>query len=203
MKYYNSDGNESTMCGNGGRCITAFADFLSLHGTSYRFRASDGDHQGIILERGIDNCIVKLHMNDVPGYRRWGKDYILDTGSPHLVRFEDHVRSLNVRVEGRQIRHLSDFQPAGINVNFVEDKGDYLFVRTYERGVEDETLSCGTGVTASALAFAASGRTSEGKVRIETSGGILYVHYSRNGEGFTGIWLEGPAVRVFDGVFEI
>ncbi len=203
MRYYNADGNESSMCGNGGRCITAFADFLSLPGDHYRFCAIDGDHSGIILEKKEGTHLIKLKMSDVLSVNKWGKDDVLDTGSPHLVKFVDDPDSIDVVNEGRTLRYHQDFKADGINVNFVKTDGEKLFVRTYERGVEDETLSCGTGVTASALAFALKNDLPEGPVNVKTRGGSLKVHFSRSGEGFTDIWLEGPAVRVFEGNIEI
>jgi diaminopimelate epimerase len=203
MKYYNSDGKESTMCGNGGRCMVAFADFLSLSKGTFRFIAADGEHAGSVLEKDGDVYMVKISMNDVPGYHLMNRDFILDTGSPHLVRFVSDIEILDVVREGRALRNLDVFQPGGINVNFVEDRGGELFVRTYERGVEDETLSCGTGVTASALAFAATRNPDEGKIHVVTRGGALDLHFRQKDKGFTDIWLEGPAVKVFQGNMEI
>lgn len=202
MRYYNSDGNESTMCGNGGRCITAFADFLSLPGNTYRFYAIDGEHSGVILARDGHSCHVRLKMNDVKSLSKWGEDDILNTGSPHLVRFVGDTGSIDVVKEGRSLRFHPDFQPEGLNVNFAKMHGSGLFVRTYERGVEDETLSCGTGVTASALAFASREGLSEGPVNVETPGGKLLVHFTKSGAGYSEIWLEGPAVKVFDGYID-
>ena len=156
MRYFNADGHESTMCGNGGRCAVAFADYLSLALKKSRFLAADGEHSGFILGLDGNASMVRLSMNDVNGYQNRGKDFILNTGSPHLVRFIKEVEKTDVVKEGRALRYLSDFQPGGINVNFVEEREGHIFVRTYERGVEDETLSCGTGVTASSLAYALS-----------------------------------------------
>jgi len=203
MRYYNSDGNESTMCGNGGRCITAFADFLSLPGSIYRFYAIDGEHTGIVLKRNKDIYDVRLSMNDVIRFQKWGEDDMMNTGSPHLVRFVEDFSGFDIVRDGRSLRFQPDFQPAGLNVNFVRNDGDSLFVRTYERGVEDETLSCGTGVTASALAFALRKDIPGGPVRIETPGGNLILHFRRIPEGFTDIWLEGPAEKVFEAEIEI
>ena len=203
MRYFNSDGNESTMCGNGGRCIVAFADLLSLsHGNS-RFLAADGQHTGYVLSKDGDVYDVKISMNDVPDYRRFKEDFILNTGSPHLVRFVQDVENVDVVKEGRTARHLDDFKPEGINVNFVEDKGGHIFVRSYERGVEDETLSCGTGVTASSLAYAATREINEGIIPVITRGGLLNLHFKKKGAGFTDIWLEGPAVKVFQSTIEL
>ena len=203
MRYFNSDGNESTMCGNGGRCITAFADFLSPQGRNYRFHAIDGEHTGIILGKNGGCYDIKLKMNDVTSYKNWGEDIILNTGSPHLVRFVSDTNTLDVVKEGRELRFHPDFQPAGLNINFVKPGGGSLFVRTYERGVEDETLSCGTGVTASALAYALKQGLPGGSVNVETPGGSLKVQFGPVPGGFTDIWLEGPAVKVFEGDIEI
>jgi diaminopimelate epimerase len=203
MKYYNSDGHESTMCGNGGRCLVAFADFLSLTHKKSRFRAADGEHTGLIISQDGDVSYVKLSMNDVAGYRRLDGDFILNTGSPHYIRFVHDINNIDVVKEGRAVRYHDDFQPEGINVNFVEDKGDQIFVRTYERGVEDETLSCGTGVTASALAFAASNNLQDGTIPVMTRGGSLSLHFRKKDRGFCDIWLEGPAVQVYQGSIDV
>jgi len=203
MKYYNADGNESTMCGNGGRCIVAFADFLSPEGRPYRFIAVDGVHTASILEKDNDHYSVEISMNDVAEIRKQGSDLILDTGSPHFVRFVKDVDNIDVKQEGRFIRDGVEFRPGGINVNFVEDKGDRIYVRTYERGVEDETLSCGTGVTASALAYASLKGIKEGMINIITRGGALKLHFMTSGKTFTGIRLVGPAKKTFNGVVEL
>jgi diaminopimelate epimerase len=204
MKYYNSDGRESTMCGNGGRCITAFADFLSLPGgPQYRFLGIDGEHTGKILSKEGNLYNIILSMGDVKDYLVEGEAFILDTGSPHFVRFKDEVDSINIIKEGRIIRYSAEFQQNGINVNFVQEKEHGIFVRTYERGVEDETLSCGTGVTASALAFAARNGKDTGPVSVRTKGGNMVVHFRKSESGFTGIFLEGPAEQVFQGEIDI
>jgi diaminopimelate epimerase len=203
MSYFNSDGNESTMCGNGGRCIVAFADYLSLVTSKSRFLAADGEHSGTILSRDGNSCLVRLSMNDVDGYRKFGDDFILNTGSPHLVRFSDDVANTDVVNEGRALRYKADFQPAGINVNFVEERKGYIFVRTYERGVEDETLSCGTGITASSLAYAALKGSEKGIIPVRTLGGNLSLSYRKKENRFTEIFLEGPTVRVYEGSFEV
>jgi len=203
MRYFNSDGQESTMCGNGGRCVVAFADYLSLAPKKSRFLAADGEHSGSILSQEGDAYLVQLSMNDVNGYQNLGEDFIINTGSPHLVRFIINVDKIDVVKEGRALRYLADFQPEGINVNFVEDEGEQIFVRTYERGVEDETLSCGTGVTASSLAYAAVKGLDKGIIPVRTNGGKLKLSFKRNGRLFTEIYLEGPAVKVFEGTIFI
>ena len=149
MKYYNADGNPGSMCGNGGRCIVLFAYNLGMHKSSFRFIASDGEHEAEI-ETGSN--IVNLKMKDVPGYKEEDGHFIVDTGSPHYIKFVTDVMDMDVVKEGTDIRYSEAFAKEGINVNFVEEKeDDEIIVRTYERGVEDETFSCGTGVTASAI----------------------------------------------------
>jgi diaminopimelate epimerase len=203
MKYYNADGQESSMCGNGGRCIVAFADFLSLIRKDCRFLAADGEHTGSVMAREGNIYHVNLSMKDVLTYHMLAQDYILNTGSPHLVRFVPDVNNIDVVEEGRAARNLDIFQPGGINVNFVEDQGGRIFVRTYERGVEDETLSCGTGVTASALAYASIMNLNEGTIPVITLGGKLKLHFRKKDKGFTGIFLEGPAEQVYHGIIDI
>jgi len=203
MNYYNADGNESTMCGNGGRCIVAFADFLSLIRNNCRFSAADGEHTGFVIGKEGDNYHVKLSLLDVSGYQVRDGDFILNTGSPHLVRFVQDIKNVDVVKEGRALRNLDVFKPGGINVNFAEDKGGQIFIRTYERGVEDETLSCGTGVAASSLAYATTTNVHEGIIPVMTLGGALRLHFQRRGSEFTDIWLEGPAVKVFHGIINI
>jgi diaminopimelate epimerase len=138
-------------------------------------------------------------MNDVTDYQNFGEDFIINTGSPHLVRFISEANKVDVVREGRHLRYLGEFSPGGINVNFVEDEGGQIYVRTYERGVEDETLSCGTGVTASSLAYAAVKGLEKGVISVRTKGGTLNLSFRRDGRVFTEIILEGPAVKVYDG----
>ena len=200
MIYYNSDGRLSSMCGNGGRCLVRFANDMGIHKSVYKFLASDGIH-----EAEIDNGnIVRLKMQDVleaeihPGY------VILDTGSPHYVKFSHDVRKMNVFEKGREIRYSKPFEENGINVNFTEivNEGE-IFVRTYERGVEDETLSCGTGVTAAALVNAHNGRGFN-EVKVQTPGGRLTVEFNKTSDhSFNDIWLCGPATFVFKGIIKI
>jgi diaminopimelate epimerase len=203
MRYFNADGNESTMCGNGGRCVVAFADYLSLAPGKSRFLANDGEHTGSVLSQDGNASQIRLSMNDVSDFQKFGKDFIINTGSPHFVRFVKDVDKTDVVKKGRALRYHADFQPGGINVNFVEERDGHIFVRTYERGVEDETLSCGTGVTASSLAYAAIKGLKEGVISVSTKGGNLKVYFVRKGMIFTGIYLEGPTVKVFDGTITI
>lgn len=199
MKYYNSDGRESSMCGNGGRCLVKFAHDLGIHKDEYYFIATDGPHQAEIDDDGV----VSLKMKDVTGIRDYHNDFILDTGSPHYVKMVTDVMDYDVYRKGMEIRYSSEFSKPGINVNFVEQKKvDEIIVRTYERGVEDETLSCGTGVTACALACYHN-EMGYNDVRVITKGGRLTVEFDRVGENaFENIWLCGPAQRVYEGNIE-
>ena len=193
MVYYNSDGNESTMCGNGGRCIVAFAHFLDIFEEKCSFIAVDGVH-----EAEIKNGNVKLKMIDVSGISKDGENSVLNTGSPHFVQFVDDIEDFQVYKKGNEIRNSEKYKKEGINVNFVEKIAeDEIFVRTYERGVEDETYSCGTGATASALTFMKDKNIDAVKVKV--LGGNLKVYAKQNNDSFENVWLEGPAVQVFQG----
>ncbi|MFN7688899.1 MAG: diaminopimelate epimerase [Sphingobacteriales bacterium] len=196
MKYYNADGREGSMCGNGGRCIVRFAYHLGIHRDNYHFLAPDGEH-----EADIDiNGMVRLKMNDVNAVKQHSGDFILNTGSPHYIKYVNDIREYDVPHEGYTIRNSAPFVREGINVNFVETVNDHtIFVRTFERGVEAETWSCGTGVTAAAL-VSAHNETGFNQVDVETLGGMLSVEYDRVSEGeYRNIWLIGPAEYVFEG----
>lgn len=196
MVYYNADGREGSMCGNGGRCIVKFAHDLGIKKLQYHFLATDGDHDAEIDEQGI----VSLKMNDVASITKYKNDFVLNTGSPHFVQLTIDVMNLDVVKEGKAIRYNKDFEKEGINVNFVEVKDDEnLIVRTYERGVEDETFACGTGVTAAALVFYHN-ENGFNSIDIQVLGGNLNVRYKRNPDGsYENIWLKGAAVKVFNG----
>lgn len=197
MVYYNADGNPSSMCGNGGRCIVAFAKFLGVINSETNFIAVDGPHYAKIADSGD---WISLQMIDVAHIDTDGNDFVLNTGSPHYVKFAENVADKNVFVEGRAIRYNETYKEKGINVNFVEPNADHLFVRTYERGVEDETFACGTGVTAVALANAfANGKTGTIETPIKVLGGDLNIRFKYDGKVFTDIFLEGPAKQVFKG----
>ncbi|MBP6577381.1 MAG: diaminopimelate epimerase [Chryseobacterium sp.] len=197
MVYFNSDGNESTMCGNGGRCIVAFAHFLDIFEDQTTFDAIDGLHKA-----EIKNGIVKLKMIDVIDINTDGEDLVMNTGSPHYVKYVEMLNNYNVFKNGNEIRNSPTYKAEGINVNFVEALSDKeIFVRTYERGVEDETYSCGTGVTASALTF--MDKNNQTSVAVKVLGGKLKVYAEKNGAGFSDIWLEGPASQVFSGTISI
>ncbi len=195
MKYFNADGNESTMCGNGGRCLVQFAYDSGMHKNQYRFLAIDGMHEAFIAS----NNWIHLKMKDVLTVQNILADSVLDTGSPHYVKSVKGLKNYNVVKEGRQIRNQEEFASGGINVNFVEETNGGIFVRTYERGVENETLSCGTGVTASALVFAHNDNGFN-RVEVQTQGGHLAVEFDKKtDESFENIWLCGPAEFVFKG----
>lgn len=202
MQYYNSDGNESTMCGNGGRCITAFARRLGIITDEARFFAIDGMHESKVLEYGLPESLVKVRLMDTVVGSTTATGTFINTGSPHLVRFVTNVEEMDVVKEGRRIRFGRRFMADGVNVDFVDVSRDTLIVRTYERGVEDETLSCGTGVTAAALVTASKFNPAKGYYHIKTPGGDLTVIFRQNKNAFSDIWLEGPVRFVFDGEIE-
>ncbi|MBT8260013.1 MAG: diaminopimelate epimerase, partial [Bacteroidia bacterium] len=184
-----------TMCGNGGRCISAFAKFLGLVKTSGTFEAIDGLH-----DFEIDNNHVKLKMQNVDTLDCFDNYTFLDTGSPHYVTLKNKVEELDVKEEGAKIRYSKPFAKQGVNVNFVEKTNYATFkVRTYERGVEDETLSCGTGVTAVAIAMHKTRETKDNLITLQTPGGELQIAFSTNDSGYNNIWLIGPAKQVFKG----
>jgi diaminopimelate epimerase len=195
MKYYNADGGESSMCGNGGRCLVQFANDVGIKNPSYNFLAIDGPHEALFDEKGW----VQLKMKNVSSIKNHDGDALLDTGSPHFVRIVDDVRHYNVVDEGKHIRYSKAYKEQGINVNFVEIEDGHIYVRTYERGVENETYSCGTGVTASAL-VCAHNELGFNRVEVQTLGGNLAVEFKKHeNDTFNDIWLCGPATFVFKG----
>ncbi len=196
MKYFNSDGKEGSMCGNGARCILKFASMLGIKKTIYHFSAADGEHEAEIDLGGV----VRLKMQDVTGVEDFSNHYVLNTGSPHYVKTTTDIMKVDVVSEGRAIRNSREFAEEGINVNFVETLDeDKIYVRTYERGVEDETLSCGTGVTAAAL-ISAHNDNGFNRVEVKTAGGRLSVEFEKLSDGeFVNVWLSGPAEMVYKG----
>lgn len=198
MVYFNADGNESTMCGNGGRCIVAFAKYLGVIKSETTFEAVDGLHSAI-----INGNSVNLKMVDVPTVNLSKEASFMDTGSPHHVAFVDDVYDFDVFTQGRRIRNLPNYTSIkGTNVNFIQIKDEDVHVRTYERGVEDETLSCGTGVTAAAIAAKMSNKISNLPVKVVTKGGDLEVDFEVEGpNAVKNIWLKGPATYVFEGKY--
>ncbi|KAA5533184.1 diaminopimelate epimerase [Taibaiella lutea] len=199
MIYYNADGNESTMCGNGGRCIAAFAYHSNIVGKQTTFKAIDGIHDAVILP----NNNVSLHMSDINTIQFENGYTIMNTGSPHYIKEVVDTDLVNVFEEGRNIRNQAIFQPKGINVNFVTPKEKGLKIRTYERGVEDETLACGTGVTAAAIASVKQ-QTGIFQVAVKAKGGDLSVMFEkRTADTAENIILTGGAKFVFEGNIEI
>jgi len=201
MVYYNSDGREGSMCGNGGRCIVAFAQRLGIVKNKARFLAVDGEH---LAELTSDNY-VRLKMSDVSEIEAGPDFFFLNTGSPHYVTFTKQLTELDVFRAGREIRYNERFHAEGTNVDFVEDCSDYLFVRTYERGVENETLACGTGVVASVISSCLQRGNDKISctVPVKVMGGLLQVSLIKTENVFTDIWLEGPATFVFKGQIDI
>lgn len=194
MVYYNSDGRISTMCGNGGRCLVAFANYLDIVGNEATFKAADGVHRAT-----MDNEMVSLQMKDVSEIKEKPNYIFLDTGSPHHVQMVNGLQDFSVAKEGARLRY-GMYGKEGSNINFVEQIGEGMFsVRTYERGVENETLSCGTGVTAVALAMHKIKRTNDGKVVVKTLGGELQVTFEEDSVGYRNVYLIGPAKQVFKG----
>lgn len=199
MVYFNADGNESSMCGNGGRCLVAFAKYLNvIIKDTATFNAVDGLHFATMA-----NGIVSLQMKDVTDVKQKQNSVFLDTGSPHHVQLVNQLKDFAVKSEGARLRY-GVYGEKGSNINFVapsNDKGFY--VRTYERGVEDETLSCGTGVTAVAIAMHKIGKTTNSTIKIHTLGGDLEVKFDHSEGAYTNIFLTGPAKFVFKGEIDV
>ena len=198
MQYFNADGFEGSMCGNGGRCIVAFANRLQIIDNQTIFLGIDGLHAAKIISSEENKSEISIQMKDVLEITAFDDGYFLDTGSPHVVKFVDDVHTVNVLEAGRKIRYDSRFEH-GTNVNFVEIQGkNAIFVRTFERGVEDETLSCGTGVTASALVFAHLNPELQ-EVTVKTRGGAFTVNFNRENNTFSPVFLQGETCFVFKG----
>ncbi|MCL4112357.1 UNVERIFIED_CONTAM: hypothetical protein GTU68_039648 [Idotea baltica] len=200
MIYYNSDGRQSTMCGNGGRAIAHLARNLKLIKAETTFEAIDGLHEAKIIEGQVE-----LKMIDVLNIEQTNEAFVLDTGSPHFVQFREATANIDIISEAQKIRYNDRFEEVGVNVNFIEQLKSELLVRTYERGVEDETYSCGTGVTAAGIASLLNNGAKDGEhtVRITTKGGNLSVKVKKQGNSFTDVWLIGPAQKVYEGQIEI
>lgn len=199
MIYYNADGHLGSFCGNGGRCVVAFAKFLGLIQSHTQFAAADGLHRAqIIGDR------VSLHMNEVAQWTVEEDFVFMNTGSPHHVVFVEDVSKVDVAHEGAVIAHNDFYGEAGTNVNFVSSIDEsHIAVRTFERGVEAETLSCGTGVTASAMAIFLVHITSQTHIEVQTRGGLLEVEFQPEDQRFTQIVLHGPTQRVFSGTISL
>jgi diaminopimelate epimerase len=212
MVYFNADGSESSMCGNGGRCLTAFAHSLNVFQEKCRFWAIDGAHEATVAKKykqtNIGKAVwVELKMIDVQNIETGNDYFLMNTGSPHYVVFVEDLTDIDVYENGRAIRYSERFTKEGVNVNFVEiqkkGKNKGIEVATYERGVEDETFSCGTGVTAAAIAYHLK-KNAEATVQIKTKGGDLAVKFDENTEGvFQNVWLCGPATAVYKGTVNI
>ena len=199
MIYYNADGAPGTMCGNGGRCLTKFAFDKGIQPNKYTFIASDGEHEAVIDANGW----VHLKMIDVHEVSKQNEATVLNTGSPHYIKQVSGISNYDVFTEGKNIRYNDRYNQKGINVNFVEWNGDELFVRTYERGVENETFSCGTGVTAAAMAMS-NDTTGLQETKIRTLGGSLLIKFNKlDAQHYTDVWLCGPASFVYDGQITI
>jgi diaminopimelate epimerase len=199
MVFYNPDGSQS-FCGNGSRCAVSFARHLGMISNHGSFKAIDGVHLFMIHDSGfIEKPEIHIHMRDVDAIESNGDDVILNTGSPHYIVTCNALEELDIMTAAHAIRYNERFKQAGINVNFVRYGQNELWMRTYERGVEAETLSCGTGVTAAALSLAIKDPASH-TIIVHTSGGDLTVKFQRTEEGFNDIWLCGPAEKVFEGV---
>jgi diaminopimelate epimerase len=196
MVYFNADGYESSMCGNGGRCMVAFAKMMNLISVETTFMASDGIHKAIIEDHGI----VSLQMKDVNEIQLENDFIFLDTGSPHHVMLVDNLDDYDVKSNGAKIRYSERYGKVGSNVNFVTQLSENHFrLRTYERGVEDETLSCGTGATATAIAMHALGKTNANNIILDVEGGRLEVSFHKNSNGYSQVFLKGPATFVYKG----
>ncbi|MBX9448618.1 MAG: diaminopimelate epimerase [Taibaiella sp.] len=199
MVYFNADGHESTMCGNGGRCMTLFAHDLGVIGKHADFAATDGRHRAEVLEDGM----IALGMIDVPEIRFGPGETVLDTGSPHIVIPVSGLASYDVYQNGKRIRNEERFGPKGINVNFTEGKNHVLHIRTYERGVEDETLACGTGVTAAAISSVGK-QVGKFSIPVQAAGGKLQVDFQKTSpDSAEQITLTGPAKFVFKGEIDL
>ncbi len=196
MLYFNSDGNQSTMCGNGGRCLVAFAKQLKIIENQTTFLAIDGLHYATIDK----NNIVSLQMKDVNHLKIKDNYVFLDTGSPHHIEMVENLKDFNVKENGAKIRYSNLYGTAGSNVNFISQVSENEFsIRTYERGVEDETLSCGTGATATAIGMNAIGKTTSNQITINIEGGKLEISFTKNDATYSNVFLKGAAKMVFEG----
>lgn len=198
MVYFNSDGNESTMCGNGGRCIVRFAHDLKIIGDECKFIAIDGPHLG-----KVSDAVVSIQMQDVHNIEVNNTRSELDTGSPHYVAFMNELPGKEfVQVAG-DIRRNEPYTKDGINVNFASVNNNVITMRTFERGVEDETLACGTGATAVAIAAFHTGKMDLKTIPVKVMGGDLEISFESKNNSYTDVWLTGPAKFVFEGKIEV
>jgi diaminopimelate epimerase len=198
MDFYNPDGSQS-FCGNGSRCAVAFFKYLGDIGNDYSFRAIDGVHQA-----KVKGSQIHIHMNDVCGVEIIGEDHFIHTGSPHYISYCSSDDQRDIVEYGRNIRYSETYSPDGTNVNLIKELStDTIDLRTYERGVENETFACGTGATAAALSFAFKNKLDHGTVKVKVKGGDLEVAFSRNIDNFNNVWLIGPAEFVFKGFINV
>lgn len=203
MRYYNADGHLGSLCGNGSRCAVAFAHHLGIISQKTHFLAADGEHEAI---RNSDNTI-SLKMNDLHHIETYNNDYILNTGSPHYIRFVENLSDIAVNAQGSAIRNAAPFKAEGINVNFVQiGANNTLHIATFERGVEAETLACGTGIVAASIAAHYIGKTNAVNNIVHTNiiakGGELQTRFTitqNPNTNYTNIWLIGGAEKVFEG----
>jgi diaminopimelate epimerase len=198
MRYYNSDGYEGSMCGNGGRCIAKYAYTNKICGESTQFNAIDGNHNAVVIDEK-----VSLSMHDVSDIKEYEDGYFLNTGSPHFVKFVDSISEINVKDEGLKIANEPRFAPARTNVNFIDFNDGKWHIATFERGVEDETLACGTGSVAAAIVIHFTKKSAFDKIKLIAKGGILEVFFKNKGTKYSDVILSGPAVHVFNGIVEI
>jgi diaminopimelate epimerase len=198
MKFYNCDGFSANMCGNGARCIVAFAKKLGIIEGKALFIAPDGEHEAI-----LNNNLVSVKLTDANGITKFGNDYFLNTGVPHFVKFVEDIDSVDVYTEGKALRFDKQFGKDGANVNFVQIQDKHIKIRTYERGVENETLACGTGIAAAAIAVAEKRGLANTKIKVKARGGVLSVSLELvSSDNAVNVWLEGPAEFVFSGNIE-
>jgi len=206
MLYFNADGGTGSLCGNGGRCAVALAKRLRIFDFETTLLTYDGMHKATVLSYDDKNynAAVSLQMNDVNDVEVNDDFIFLNTGSPHYVKFVSGLSNIDPVVDGRKVRYNERFKSEGTNVNFVQHENGRLVMRTYERGVEDETLSCGTGVTAAAIAHAVHfNKTGSIEIPVKTLGGDLKVKLNNKASHFTDIYLQGPAVFVYEGKVEV
>ncbi len=202
MIYFNCDGKEASMCGNGGRCAVHLASALGIIQKTCRFKAFDGMHQGEIVSENL----VRISMRPVLSFERKDNDLVIDSGSPHYLVWKKMAKSEDITGMAREIRYSPAYREDGINVDYMQKTGPgQLFIKTYERGVEAETLACGTGVVASALGLALREELyGYQKVAVDTLGGRLWVEFERTAESiFRNIRLTGPVISVFTGRFSL
>ena len=200
MRYFNADGAPGSLCGNGGRCVSRFVtDRGIIKASELHFLASDGLHRSVVLEDGQ----VDLEMHSPASIEQRGSDFVVDTGSPHYIRWAEDLDTMDVLGKGRAIRHSEEYDAEGINVNFIEVAGQSIRIRTFERGVEAETLACGTGAVAAAVAASLEqGLSGAQRWPVQAMGGLLQVSFRQQGSAFEDVHLIGPAEYVFEGQFD-